>query len=95
MVRYLLLRHVVGRDLIAGLRTGPESMPRRHFCGGTVAGLSRFQFGHALGEVPQGAIEFCVLIDRLHFAGGGTVAARRSFKMIVPDFMVTFIHAAA
>src|ERR1035438_8166169 len=49
-------------------------MPRRHFRGGAVAGLSRFQFGHALGEVPQGAIELYVLIDRFYFAGGGTAA---------------------
>ena len=37
-------------------------------------GLSGFQFGHALGEVPQGAIELYVLIDSFHFAGGGTAA---------------------
>jgi hypothetical protein len=49
-------------------------MPRRHFRGGAVAGLCRFQFGHAFGEVPQGAIELYVLIDRFHFAGGGTAA---------------------
>src|ERR1035441_4308806 len=49
-------------------------MPRRHFRGGAVAGLSRFQFGHALGEVPQGTIELYVLIDRFHFASSGTAA---------------------